>query len=101
MKEKFNLKGYLKNSMYGFMDGATLALSYMVSVFNIYGTVYCIKNKQYRSSAKLFAWLAAVSIFQAVRNTWMTTKYLNGEICNYEWTIMVPDKDEKDSIEEI
>lgn len=101
MKEKFNLKGFLKNSMYGFMDGATMAFSWAVSAFNIYGTIYCIKNKQYRSSAKWFAWLAAVSTFQAARNTWMTSKYLNGEICNYDWTIIVPDKDEKDTIEEI
>ena len=100
MKEKFNVKGFVKNSMYGFMDGATMAFSWVVSAFNIYGTVYCIKNKQYRSFAKRFAWLAAVSTFQAVRNTWMTNKYLNGEICSYDWTIIVPDKEE-DSIEEI
>lgn len=101
MKRKFNWKGYLKNSMYGFMDGATMALSWMITAFNAYGTVYCMKNKQYRSSAKWFAWLTAISTFQAARNTWMTYKYLDGEICQYDWTIEVNDDEEEDEIDEI
>ena len=100
MARKFNWKGYLKNSIYGFMDGATLAFSWMVSAFNIYGTTYCLKNKEYRSYAKWFAWLSAISTFQAARNTWLTYKYIDGEICSYDWTIIVDD-DEDEEVDEI
>ena len=38
----------------------------------------------------------------AVRNTYLSCKYLNGEICNYDWTIMVSEEEDKeDNIEEI
>lgn len=100
MKRKFNTKGFIKNSMYGIMNGGALALSWMVTAFNVYGTAYCMKNKQYRSSAKWFAWLTAVSAFNAVRNTWLTVQYLDGEICAYDWTIVVND-DEDEEVDEI
>ena len=81
MKEKFNWKGFLKNFTYGLMDGAAMTFSWIVSSVNIYGTVYCLKNKEYRSSAKWFAWLAAVSTYQAVRDTWIVSKRLKGDVC--------------------
>ena len=100
MKRKFNTKGFVKDTLYGFMDGGALALSWIVSAFNLYGTVYCFKNKQYRSSAKWFAWLTAVATFNAARNTWLTYKHINGEICAYDFMIVTND-DEDEEVDEI
>lgn len=103
MKEKFNVKGFAKNVAYGIMDGAALTLSCITT--GILGAATGCSIKEYgvkSSTTRAFVWLTAVSAFNAVRNTWMTSKYLNGEICDYNWTIMVPDEEDKeDDIEEI
>lgn len=102
MKEKFNVKGFAKNFAYGVMDGAALALSWLTTGVLAGATYYSIKDYGIKSGAtRAGIWLTAVSAFNAVRNTYLTSKYLTGEICNYDWTIIVPDKDEKDTIEEI
>lgn len=102
MKEKFNVKGFVKNAVYCIMDGAALTLSWTTTVILGTATGYSIKEYGIKSSTtRAFVWLTAASAFNAVRNAWMTSKYINGEICDYDWTIMVPDKDEEDSIEEI
>lgn len=102
MKEKFNVKGFAKNFAYGVMDGAALALSWMTTGILGAATGYSIKEYGIKSKATgSLLWLTAASAFNAVRNTYLSSKYLNGEICYYDWTIMVPDKDEKDTIEEI
>jgi hypothetical protein len=97
MKEKFNVKGFVKNAAYGVMDGAALALSWATTGILGVATGYSIKDYGIKSSTtRRFVW------FNAVRNSWMTSKYLNGEICDYDWTIMVPEKEDKeDNIEEI
>lgn len=102
MKEKFNVKGFAKHFAYGAMDGAALALSWITT--GVLGAATGCSIKEYGIKSKTtrgLLWLTAASAFNAVRNSWMTSKYLNGEICNYDWTIMVPDEDEKDSVEEI
>lgn len=102
MKEKFNVKGFVKYVAYGIMDGAALSLSWMTTGVLGAATVYSIKDYGIKSSTtRAFVWLTAASAFNAVRNTWMSNKYLNGEICDYNWTIIVPDEDEKDIVEEI
>ena len=52
------------------------------------------------NAPKWFAWMSAISTFQAARNTWLTYKYLDGEICSYDWTIVVND-DKDDEVDEI
>lgn len=100
MKEKFNVKGFAKNMAYGIMDGAALTLSWMTTAILGAATGYSIKEYGIKSSTtRAFVWFTAVSAFNAVRNTWMTSKYLNGEICYYDWTVI--DSDEEDDIEEI
>lgn len=99
MKRKVKTNGFVKHTLCGAMNGASMALSWMVSGFNIYGTMYCIKNKQYRSFAKWFAWLAAVATFDAVRNTKITYGYLTGSICPYDWTIRKSDEEEEEEEE--
>lgn len=103
MREKFNAKGFAKDVAYGVMDGAALTLSWITTGILGAATGYSIKEYGIKSSTtRAFVWLTAVSVFNAVRNTWMTSKYLNGEICDYNFTIMVPDEDDgEDSIEEI
>lgn len=102
MKEKFNVKGFAKNFAYGVMDGAALAFSWMTTGVLGVATGYSIKEYGIKSKTTgRLLWLTAVSAFNAVRNTYLSSKYINGEICNYDWTIMVPDKDEEDSVEEI
>lgn len=103
MKEKFNIKGFAKNMAYGIMDGAALALSYMTTAILGVATGYSIKEYGIKSSkTRAFVWLTAASAFNAVRNTCLTAKYLNGEICDYDFTIMVPDEEDKeDDVEEI
>lgn len=102
MKEKFNVKGFAKNFAYGVMDGAALTLSWMTTGVLGVATVYSVKEYGIKGKTTgSLLWLTAASAFNAVRNSWMTSKYLNGEICDYDWTIMVPDEDEKDSVEEI
>lgn len=102
MKEKFNVKGFAKNFAYGVMDGAALALSWMTTGVLGVATGYSIKEYGIKSKTTGgLIWLTAVSAFSTIRNSWMTSKYIKGEICNYDWTIMVPDEDEKDSVEEI
>lgn len=102
MKEKFNVKGFAKNFAYGVMDGAALVLSCVTTGVLGAATGYSIKEYGIKSSAtRSLVWLTAVSAFNAVRNTWLASKYLNGEICDYDWTIMVPDKDEENNVEEI
>lgn len=101
MKRKFNAKGFAKNVAYGVMDGAALTLSWMTTGILGAATGYSIKNYGVKSKATgSLLWLTAASAFNAVRNTYLSSKYLNGEICDYNWTIMVPDEDE-DNIEEI
>lgn len=101
MKEKFNVKGFAKNMAYGIMDGAALALSWLTTGVLAGATYYSIKDYGIKSgTTRAGVWLTAASAFNAVRNTYLTSKYINGEICNCNWTIMVPDKEE-DSIEEI
>lgn len=103
MKEKFNVKGFAKNMAYGIMDGAALTLSWVTTGILGAATGYSIKEYGIKSgTTRSLAWFTAVSAFNAVRNTWLSSKYINGEICDYDWTIMVPDKDEEnDNIEEI
>ena len=102
MKEKFNVKGFAKNMAYGIMDGAALTLSLVTTGILGAATGYSIKEYGIKSSAtRSLVWLTAASAFNAVRNTWLTSKYLNGEICDYNWTITVPDEEDKDNIEEI
>lgn len=101
MKEKFNAKGFAKDVAYGVMDGAAFTLSWMTTGILGAATGYSIKNYGVKSKATgILLWLTAASAFNAVRNTYLSSKYLNGEICDYNWTIMVPDEDE-DNIEEI
>lgn len=101
MKEKFNVKGFAKNMAYGIMDGAALTLSWMTTAILGAATGYSIKEYGIKSSTtRAFVWLTAASAFNAVRNTWMTSKYLNGEICDYDWTVIDSDEDDED-IEEI
>lgn len=101
MKEKFNVKGFAKNMAYGIMDGAALTLSWMTTAVLGAATGYSIKEYGIKSSTtRAFVWVTAASAFNAVRNTWLTSKYLNGEICDYDFTIMVPDE-EDDDVEEI
>lgn len=100
MKEKFNVKGFAKNMAYGIMDGAALTLSWITTATLGAATGYSIKEYGIKSSTTWgFVWFTAASAFNAVRNTWMTSKYLNGEICDYDWTVI--DSDEEDDIEEI
>lgn len=103
MKEKFNIKGFAKNVAYGIMDGAALTLSWMTTAILGAATGYSIKEYGIKSSStRALVWLTAASAFNTVRNTWLTSKYLNGEICDYDFTIMVPDEEDKDEdIEEI
>jgi hypothetical protein len=104
MKEKFNVKGFVKNAAYGIMDGAALTLSWMTTAILGAATVYSVKDYGIKSSTtRAFVWLTVASAFNAVRNTWLTSKYLNGEICDYNFTVMVPDEEdeEDDNIEEI
>lgn len=103
MKEKFNFKGFAKNVAYGIMDGAALTLSLMTTGVLGAATVYSIKDYGIKSSTtRVFVWLTAASAFNAVRNTWMTSKYLTGEICDYDFTVIVPDEEDKeDDVEEI
>lgn len=102
MKEKFNAKGFAKNVAYGIMDGAALALSWMTTAVLGAATGYSIKEYGIKSSStRVLVWLTAVSAFNAARNTWLSNKYVNGEICDYNFTIMVPDEEDKDEIEEI
>ena len=103
MKEKFNVKGFAKNMAYGVMDGAALTLSWMTTAILGAATVYSVKDYGIKSSTtRAFVWLTAASAFNAVRNTWLTSKYLNGEICDYNFTVMVPDEEDEDNdIEEI
>lgn len=103
MKEKFNVKGFVKNAAYGIMDGAALALSWATTGILGAATYYSVKEYGIKSSTtRRLVWLTAVSSFNAVRNTCLTSKYINGEICNYDWTIMVPEEEDKeDNIEEI
>lgn len=102
MKEKFNVKGFAKNFAYGVMDGAALAFSWLTTSVLAGATYYSIKDYGIKSgTTRACMWLTAASAFNAVRNTYLSSKYINGEICDYDWTIMVPDKDEEDSIEEI
>ena len=103
MKEKFNVKGFAKNFAYGVMDGAACALSWLTTAVLVGATGYSIKDYGIKSkTTRSLIWLTAASAFNAARNTWMTSKYLNGEICNYDWTIMVPEEEDKeDNIEEI
>ena len=102
MKEKFNVKGFAKNFAYGVMDGAALAFSWLTTGVLAGATYYSIKDYGIKSgTTRACMWLTAVSAFNAARNSYLTSKYINGEICDYDWTIMVPDEDEEDSIEEI
>lgn len=101
MKRRFNWKGFAKNAAYGFMDGAALTLSWMTTGILGYGAAYSCKNYGvYNGVSRAFLWLTAASAFNAVRNSWMTSKYLNGEICDYDWTIIVND-DEDEEVDEI
>jgi hypothetical protein len=101
MKKKFNAKGFAKSAAYGIMDGAALTLSWITTAVLGAATGYSIKEYGIKSSTtRALVWLTAASAFNAVRNTWLTSKYLNGEICDYNWTIMVPDEEDND-IEEI
>ncbi len=101
MKEKFNAKGFAKNMAYGIMDGAALTLSWMTTAVLGAATGYSIKEYGIKSSTtRALVWLTAASVFNAVRNSWLTGKYLNGKICDYNFTIMVPDEEDKD-VEEI
>lgn len=101
MKEKFNVKGFAKNFAYGVMDGAVCIFSWLTTGVLAGATYYSIKDYGIKSgTTRARMWLTAVSAFNAARNTYLSSKYINGEICNYDWTIMVPDKEE-DSIEEI
>lgn len=99
MKRKFNWKGFIKRCAYGFMDGATLALSCFTTVGCGAATYYSVKEYGIKSGeTRAWAFLTAVSAFNTARNTYLTSKYLKGAICNYYWTITVPDEDD---IEEI
>jgi hypothetical protein len=101
MKEKFNTKGFVKNVAYGIMDGAALTMSWMTTAVLGAATGYSIKEYGIKSSTtRALVWLTAVSAFNAVRNSWLSGKYVNGEICDYDFTIMVPDEEDND-IEEI
>lgn len=103
MKEKFNVKGFAKNFAYGVMDGSALALSWLTTGVLAGATYYSIKDYGIKSgTTRACMWLTAASAFNAVRNTYLSSKYINGEICNYDWTIMVPEEENKeDNIEEI
>lgn len=103
MKEKFNVKGFVKNAAYGIMDGAALTLSWMTTAILGAATRYSIKEYGIKSSTtRAFVWLTAASAFNTVRNTWLSSKYINGEICDYDWIIIVPDEEDEDNnIEEI
>lgn len=70
MKEKFNVKGFIKNAAYGIMDGAALALSWATTGILGAATCYSIKEYGIKSSAtRSWIWLTAASAFNAVRNT--------------------------------
>lgn len=101
MKRKFNTKGFIKNAAYGMMDGAALTLSWMSTGLLGYGAVYSCKNYGICNRvSRTFLWLTAASAFNAVRNTCLTSQYLNGEICDYDFMIMTND-DEDEEVDEI
>ncbi len=103
MKEKFNWKGFIKRLAYGFMDGCALALSCMTTVGCSAATYYSIKEYGIKSGeTRAWAFLTAIAAFNTARNAYLTYEYVKGEICHYDFTIMVPDEEDKDdNIEEI
>jgi hypothetical protein len=103
MKRKFNWKGFIKRSVYCYMDGAALALSYMTTIICSAATHYSIKEYGIKSGeTKAWAFLTAIAAFNAARNTYLTWECVKGDICGCDFIIMVPDEDEgKKNVEEI
>ena len=98
MTRKINVKGILKNSAFGFMEGVMTGLSSACVIIGTNLTVAWAKDKSIpKSDTVVMGLVTALFAYQAARNVQNQIRYINGDIADYPLYIY-EDEDEPEEI---